>query len=128
MQRCETSAVESTLVLTALLSEGFNAVAVQVEKLEDPALPVAEIVARCPAQQLMAQYRVPAFADAEEFLQVRLQLLLSCLRPSITQALFALQFSSLECSPSSCASLAYDFPTEHVLVSCSPPASCRGRL
>ena len=47
----------------------------QVEKLEDPVLPVAEIVAKCPAQQLMAQYRIPAFADADEFLQVRLQFL-----------------------------------------------------
>ena len=42
----------------------------QVEKLEDPVLPVAEIVAKCPPQQLMAQYRIPAFADADEFLQV----------------------------------------------------------
>ena len=44
----------------------------QVEKLEDPVLPIAEIVAKCPAQQLMAQYRIPAFADADEFLQARL--------------------------------------------------------
>ena len=36
-------------------------------------LPVAEIVAKCPAQQLMAQYRIPAFADADEFLQVHLR-------------------------------------------------------
>ncbi len=51
----------------------------QVEKLEDPVLPVAEIVAKCPAQQLMAQYRIPAFADADEFLQVHLR----CLQPSL---------------------------------------------
>lgn len=41
----------------------------QVEQVEDPALPVAEIVRRCPAKQLMALYRAPAFADADEFLR-----------------------------------------------------------
>ena len=30
----------------------------QVEKLEDPVLPVTEIVAKCPAPQLMALYKV----------------------------------------------------------------------
>ena len=42
---------------------------VQVEQVADPVLPVAEIVRRCPAAQLMALYRVPAFADADEFLR-----------------------------------------------------------
>ena len=37
--------------------------------MADPALPVAEIVRRCPARQLMALYRVPAFADGDEFLR-----------------------------------------------------------
>ena len=41
----------------------------QVEQVADPALPVAEIVRRCPARQLMALYRVPAYADADEFLR-----------------------------------------------------------
>ena len=30
-----------------------------MEKLEDPILPVTEIVAKCPAEQLMALYKVP---------------------------------------------------------------------
>jgi nuclear GTP-binding protein len=42
---------------------------VKVEQLEDPALPVAEIVRRCPAKQLMQLYKVPAYKDADEFLQ-----------------------------------------------------------
>lgn len=42
----------------------------QVEQLADPALPVAEIVAKCPRQQLMAVYNIPAFADADQFLQL----------------------------------------------------------
>lgn len=33
-------------------------------------LPVTEIVAKCPAQQLMALYKVPAFQSADEFLQL----------------------------------------------------------
>ena len=41
----------------------------QVDQLEDPTAPVAEIVQRCPAQQLMTVYNIPAFAGAEEFLQ-----------------------------------------------------------
>lgn len=40
----------------------------QVEQLADPALPVAQIVARCPARLLMEIYRVPAFAGPDEFL------------------------------------------------------------
>ena len=41
----------------------------QVDQLEDPTAPVAEIVQRCPAQQLMTVYNIPAFAGADEFLQ-----------------------------------------------------------
>lgn len=41
---------------------------VKVEQLEDPVLPVAEIVRRCPAKQLMTLYKVPAFADVDGFL------------------------------------------------------------
>lgn len=42
---------------------------VQVEQLSDPQSIAAEIVRRCPAKQLMLLYRVPAFKDADEFLQ-----------------------------------------------------------
>ena len=42
---------------------------VKVEQLEDAVLPVAEIVRRCPAKQLMEIYKVPAFKGAEDFLQ-----------------------------------------------------------
>lgn len=42
--------------------------AVKVEKLADPAAPVREIVRRCPAKQLMQIYKIPKFADADEFL------------------------------------------------------------
>lgn len=41
---------------------------VKVEQLEDPVLPVAEIVRRCPAKQLMTLYKVPAFTDVDGFL------------------------------------------------------------
>eukprot|EP00887_Chlorella_sp_A99_P007173 scaffold2.g7173.t1 len=41
---------------------------VKVEQLEDPALPVAEVVRRCPPRQLMALYKVPAFDSPERFL------------------------------------------------------------
>ncbi|KAL4451438.1 hypothetical protein ABPG77_009510 [Micractinium sp. CCAP 211/92] len=44
--------------------------AVKVEQLEDPALPVAEIVRRCPAKQLMTIYKVAAFKSADQFLQL----------------------------------------------------------
>lgn len=43
--------------------------AVQVEQLDDPQSIVAEILQRCSAKQLMALYKVPAFKDADEFLQ-----------------------------------------------------------
>jgi nuclear GTP-binding protein len=42
----------------------------QVEQLADPSLPVAEIVAKCPQEQLMAVYNIPAFKDADQFLQL----------------------------------------------------------
>lgn len=42
--------------------------AVKIDKLEDPILPVAEIVRRCPAKQLMSIYNVPEFSDVEQFL------------------------------------------------------------
>jgi nuclear GTP-binding protein len=41
---------------------------VKVEQLEDPVLPVAEIVKRCPAKQLMTLYKVPAYKDVDGFL------------------------------------------------------------
>ena len=41
----------------------------QVEKLDDPVLPVARIVQRCPPEQLMGVYRIPAFEGAEGLLQ-----------------------------------------------------------
>ncbi|KAK9814574.1 hypothetical protein WJX72_008095 [[Myrmecia] bisecta] len=43
---------------------------VKVERLEDPVLPVTEIVKRCPAKQLMMTYKIPAFKGADEFLQL----------------------------------------------------------
>jgi hypothetical protein len=42
---------------------------VKIEQLADPALPVAEIVRRCPAKQLMTVYRTAAFEGADQFLQ-----------------------------------------------------------
>lgn len=44
--------------------------AVKAEQLPDPALPVAEIVRRCPAKQLMKLYKVAAFKGADAFLQL----------------------------------------------------------
>lgn len=41
---------------------------VQIEQLDDPILPVMELVRRCPAKQLMVLYKAPAFKTAEEFL------------------------------------------------------------
>ena len=43
--------------------------AVKVERLEDPEVPVHEIVRKCPAKQLMRVYRIPAFKDADEFIR-----------------------------------------------------------
>lgn len=42
---------------------------VKIEQLADPALPVAEIVRRCPAKQLMTVYRTAAFEGPDQFLQ-----------------------------------------------------------
>ena len=39
-----------------------------MDQLPDPMLPVGEIVRRCPAKQLMALYKAPAFADADGLL------------------------------------------------------------
>lgn len=44
--------------------------AVKVEQLPDPVMPVAEIVRRCPAKQLMRLYKVAAFEGADQFLQL----------------------------------------------------------
>lgn len=44
-------------------------VSLQVEQLEDPVLPVTEIVKRCPAKQLMVIYKIPKFSTADELLQ-----------------------------------------------------------
>jgi hypothetical protein len=41
----------------------------QVEKLADPVSVAAEVVARCPAEQLMTVYRIPAFSGPDEFLR-----------------------------------------------------------
>ena len=41
----------------------------QVEQVEAPELIAAEVLRRCPAKQLMALYKVPAFKDTDEFLQ-----------------------------------------------------------
>jgi nuclear GTP-binding protein len=42
--------------------------ALKVESLDDPVLPVTEIVRRCPKKQLMVIYKVPSFTETEEFL------------------------------------------------------------
>ena len=42
----------------------------QVEQLSDPALPVGEIVVKCPRERLMAVYRIPAFSGVDQFLQL----------------------------------------------------------
>lgn len=44
--------------------------AVKAEQLPDPALPVAEIVRRCPAKQLMRLYKVAAYQGPDQFLQL----------------------------------------------------------
>ncbi|MEW5304726.1 MAG: hypothetical protein WDW36_007318 [Sanguina aurantia] len=43
---------------------------VKVEKLEDPTLPVAEILRRVPAKELMALYKIESFDSADRFLQL----------------------------------------------------------
>ncbi|KAL6774168.1 hypothetical protein ACKKBG_A24010 [Auxenochlorella protothecoides x Auxenochlorella symbiontica] len=53
-------------------SDGVAAAAlrncIKIEQLDDPILPVMELVRRCPAKQLMVLYKAPAFKTAEEFL------------------------------------------------------------
>lgn len=44
--------------------------AVKVEQLEDPVAPVAGIVERVAAKQLMTTYKIPAFDGVDEFLQL----------------------------------------------------------
>lgn len=41
-----------------------------MEQLSDPVLPVTEIVAKCPQKQLMSVYKIPAFQDVDQFLQM----------------------------------------------------------
>ncbi|GAQ85196.1 GTP-binding family protein [Klebsormidium nitens] len=43
--------------------------AVKVEKLEDPILPVSEILRLCPPEQLMSIYKIAKFKDVDEFLR-----------------------------------------------------------
>ena len=42
---------------------------VQVERIEDPLEPAAEVVARCDQKQLMSLYRVGAYSSAEDLLR-----------------------------------------------------------
>jgi len=46
-----------------------DACRIQVEQLSAPETIVPEILKRCPAKQLMALYKVPAFKDSDDFLQ-----------------------------------------------------------
>lgn len=41
----------------------------QVEQIEDPLEPAAEVVRRCEQKQLMTIYRVGAYSDAEDLLR-----------------------------------------------------------
>lgn len=41
---------------------------VKIESLEDPALPITEILKRCPQKQLMKLYRIPSYDGVDEFL------------------------------------------------------------
>ena len=41
---------------------------VKIESLEDPALPITEILKRCPQKQLMKLYRIPNYDGVDEFL------------------------------------------------------------
>lgn len=53
-------------------AEGVAAAAlhncVRIEQLDDPVLPVSEIVRRCPRKLLMALFKVPSFNNVDEFL------------------------------------------------------------
>ena len=64
-----TEAVPTCMHSSTCVPKRVCAARAQVEQVADPALPVAEIVRRCPARQLMALYRVPAYADADVFLR-----------------------------------------------------------
>lgn len=44
--------------------------AVRVEQLDDPVAPVAGIIKRVPARQLMTTYKIAAFKDVDQFLQL----------------------------------------------------------
>ena len=76
----------------------------QVEQVADPALPVAEIVRRCPARQLIALYRVPAYADADEFLRHVAAVRGKLRKGGITDA--AVRFCGSGCMPGALASFA----------------------
>ncbi|KAF3796313.1 Guanine nucleotide-binding protein-like [Nymphaea thermarum] len=41
----------------------------RIEKLDDPISPVREILKLCPAEKLMAVYKLPSFSSVDEFLQ-----------------------------------------------------------
>ncbi|XP_078429318.1 GTP-binding family protein isoform X2 [Wolffia australiana] len=41
----------------------------RIEKLDDPVVPVKEILKLCPAERLMALYKLPKFSSVDEFLQ-----------------------------------------------------------
>lgn len=41
---------------------------IKIENLEDPALPITEILKRCPQKQLVKLYRIPAYENVDEFL------------------------------------------------------------
>ena len=41
---------------------------VKIENLDDPTLPVSEILRRCPPKQLMVLYRIPEFDSVDDFL------------------------------------------------------------
>lgn len=42
---------------------------VKVENLDDPALPISEILRRCPPKQLMTLYRIPEYEHVDDFLE-----------------------------------------------------------
>lgn len=41
---------------------------IKIENLDDPALPISEILIRCPQKQLMKLYRIPNYENVDEFL------------------------------------------------------------
>ncbi|XP_031502375.1 guanine nucleotide-binding protein-like NSN1 isoform X2 [Nymphaea colorata] len=58
-----------------MLKPGENGVSIalrnckRIEKLDDPISPVREILKLCPAEKLMAVYKLPRFSSVDEFLQ-----------------------------------------------------------